>query len=62
MPKNAKDNLKEAVDELCCCQNHLNVAYMQSEDTQNRTEIHAALKAVGSAVNSAQHTLLHYKH
>ena len=61
MPYNAKDNLREALDELCCCQNHLNSAYLHAEAAQNRTEIHAALKAVGSAVDSAQYTLLHFK-
>ena len=58
---NAKENLEEAIDELCCCQNHWNTAYLHAEDTHNRTEIHAALKAVGSALDSAQHTLLHFK-
>lgn len=61
MPYNAKDNLKEAIDELCCCENHLNSAYLHAEGTHNRTEIHAALKAVGSALDSAQYTLLHFK-
>lgn len=58
---NARDNLKEAIDELCCCQNHLNCAYLHAEGNHNRTEIHTALKAVGSALDSAQHTLLHYE-
>lgn len=61
MPYNAKDNLREVIDELCCCENHLNSAYLHSEGTHNRTEIHAALKAVESALDSAQYTLLHFK-
>lgn len=61
MINNAKDNLREAIDELFCCQNHLNTAYLHAESTHNRTEIHAALKAVESALDSAQYTLLHFK-
>lgn len=61
MPYNAKDNLKEAIDEICCCETHLNSAYIHAEGTHNRIEIHAALKAVGSALDSAQYTLLHFK-
>lgn len=58
---NARDNLKEALEELCCCQNHLNTAYLHAEGNHNRTEIHAALKSVADAIDSAQHSLSHYK-
>lgn len=58
---NAKNNLIEAIDELCCCQNHLNSAYLHAEGNHNRNEIHTALEAVGSALDSAQYTLLHFK-
>lgn len=61
MRHNAKDNLKEAIDELCCCQNHLNTAYLHAEGTHNRSEIHTALQSIGSALDSAQYTLLHFK-
>lgn len=58
---NAKENLKEAIDELCCCQNHLNTAYLNAEGKYNRIEIHTALRSVGSALDSAQYALLHFK-
>lgn len=32
MCRNAKENLKKALDEICCCENHLNTAYIYAED------------------------------
>ncbi len=61
MRQNAKDNLSEALEELCCCQNHLNIAYLHAEGTHNKREIHIALKAISSAVDSAKQSLLHFQ-
>ncbi|EOR26397.1 MULTISPECIES: hypothetical protein [Clostridium] len=61
MKHNAKENLRLALDELCSCQNHLNTAYLNAEENHNRSEIHTALEAIGSAVDSAQDTLKNYK-
>lgn len=61
MKKNAKDNLKSALNELCCCENHLNSAYMKADDSHNRNEINTALKSVCNAVESAQDALNKYK-
>lgn len=61
MKKNAKDNLKSALNELNCCENHLNSAYMKADDTHNRNEINTALKSVCNAVESAQDALRKYK-
>lgn len=60
MKGNAKKKLEEALDEICCCENHLNEAYIHTMNDLNRTEIHAALKSVGSALNSAQEALESY--
>ena len=61
MKKNAKDNLKSALDELCYCENHLNSAYMKAEDIHNRNEINTALKSVCNAVENTQDALRKYK-
>ncbi|MBE6053162.1 MAG: hypothetical protein E7212_04475 [Clostridium sartagoforme] len=61
MKRNAKDNLKLTLEELCDCENHLNTAYLNAEESYNKTEIHEALKAVNSAVDSAQEAIRHYK-
>ncbi|WP_278600135.1 hypothetical protein [Clostridium tertium] len=53
MKHNAKENLIIALDELSSCQNHLNTAYLHAEENHNRNEIHTALEAIGSAVDSA---------
>ena len=47
MKRNAKDNLNLTLEELCNCEKHLNTAYLNSEESYNRNEIHEALKAVG---------------
>lgn len=61
MCKNAKSNLEKALDELCCCENHLNTAYIHADDDSNREKIHAALRAVGHSLHSAQKSLHNYK-
>lgn len=61
MKNNARDNFRLAIDELCACQNHLNTAYMNMCDSDNKTEVHAALKTVASALNSAQSNYNNYK-
>ncbi|MCF0149612.1 MAG: hypothetical protein HUJ77_14605 [Clostridium sp.] len=61
MNRNAKENLNLALKELCNCENHLNTAYLNSEESYNRTEIHEALKAVSSAVDAAQDAIRKYK-
>lgn len=61
MKHNAKENLKIALNELCSCQNHLNTAYLHCEDLNNRSEIHIALKTLGSAVDCAQSSLGRFK-
>ena len=61
MRQNAKNNLSEALEELCCCQNHLNKAYLHAEGTHNKHEIHIALKAISSAVDSAKQSLIHFE-
>lgn len=61
MKRNAKDNLNLTLEELCNCENHLNTAYLNSEESYNRNEIHEALKAVGSAVDTAQEAIRKYK-
>lgn len=61
MKGNAKDKLQEALDEICCCENHLNEAYINTLNDLNRTEIHAALESVADAMHSAQETLKHYE-
>lgn len=61
MKGNAKDKLKKATDELCCAHGHLSTAYMKADDNHNRTEIHAALKAVAGAIDKAHDTLDSYK-
>lgn len=61
MQGNAKDKLKKAADELCCAHEHLSTAYMKAEETQNRTEVHAALKSVAGAIENIHCTLHHYK-
>ncbi|MGL5381109.1 hypothetical protein [Clostridium sp.] len=61
MNNNAKDNLIQALEELCACEEHLNIAYIHAEDESNKEEIHIALKAMGNALNSAQTTLENYK-
>lgn len=60
MRGNAKDKLREATEKLCCAHEHLNTAYMKAEETHNRTEIHAALKAVAGAIDNAQNNLDNY--
>ena len=44
MKHNAKDNFRLAIDELCSCQNHLNNAYMNLKEEENKTEVHVSLK------------------
>lgn len=61
MRQNARDNLEEALEELCCCQNHLNRAYLHADGEHNRNEIHTALKSIGNAVDCAQSALLHFE-
>ena len=61
MKRNAKENLKLTLEELCSCENHLNTAYLHAEDSYNRTEIHSALKAIGSAVETTQNAIRNYK-
>ena len=61
MKKNAKDNLKLTLEELCNCENHLNTAYLNAEESYNRNEIHEALKAVSSAVDYTQDAIRNYK-
>ena len=61
MKHNAKENLIITLDELSSCQNHLNTAYLHAEENHNRNEIHTALEAIGSAVDSAQTALKNYK-
>lgn len=61
MNRNAKENLNLTLKELCNCENHLNTAYLNSEESYNRNEIHEALKAVSSAVDSAQDAIRNYK-
>ncbi|MDU7885704.1 MAG: hypothetical protein E7J22_05315 [Clostridium perfringens] len=61
MRHNAKDNFRLAIDELCSCQNHLNNAYMNLSKEENRTEIHATLKTVASAIEHAQSNYNNYE-
>lgn len=61
MKRNAKDNLKLTLEELFACENHLNTAYLNAEESSNRNEIHEALKAIGSAVDATQDTIRNYK-
>lgn len=61
MRGNAKDKFKKATEELCCAHEHLNKAYMKADDSHNKIEIHAALKAVAGAIENAQNTLDSYK-
>lgn len=61
MKRNAKDNLKLTLEELCNCESHLNTAYLNSEESYNRNEIHEALRAVSSAVDAAQDAIRNYK-
>ncbi len=61
MNRNAKENLNLTLKELCNCENHLNTAYLNSEESYNRNEIHEALKAVSSAVDAAQYAIRNYK-
>ncbi|MPQ43846.1 hypothetical protein [Clostridium tarantellae] len=61
MRSNAKDKFRKATDELCHAQNHLNLAYSNVENKHNKTEIHAALKAVASALENAHSNLINYK-
>ena len=61
MKRNAKDNLRLSLEELCNCENHLNTAYLNAEESHNRTEIHEALRAVSSAVDSTQDAIRSYK-
>ncbi len=61
MKRNAKENLRLTLEELCSCENHLSNAYLHAEESHNREEIHSALKAVGNAVNATQDALLNYK-
>ncbi len=60
MKNNTRDNFRLAIDELCACQNHLNTAYMNMDEYDNKTEVHIALKTVASALNSAQHNFNNY--
>ena len=61
MKRNAKENLRLTLEELCSCENHLSNAYLNSEESHNREEIHFALKAVGNAVNATQDAYINYK-
>lgn len=61
MKKNANDNLKMAYEKLCRCDRHLNLAFSNSDDPNNKAEIRNALRVVGDALNSTQNTMLHYK-
>ncbi|AQW23750.1 hypothetical protein ACSXBA_08450 [Clostridium perfringens] len=61
MKHNAKDNFRLAIDELCSCQNHLNNAYMNVKEEENKTEVHAALKTVASAIEHAQSNYNNYE-
>lgn len=61
MKKNARSNLKNAMNKLYDCNNHLNLAYTNAYDFRNKTEIHDALKSVANAIDSAQFTLNNYK-
>ena len=61
MKKNAKENLKLTLEELCDCENHLNTAYLNEEESYNRNEIHEALKALGSAVDATKNSIRNYK-
>ncbi|MDK0979880.1 hypothetical protein ACOT7R_00235 [Clostridium perfringens] len=61
MRNNAKDNFRLAINKLCSCQNHLNNAYMNLKEEENRTEVHAALKSVASAIEHAQNNYNNYK-
>ena len=61
MRNNAKYNFRLAINELCSCQNHLNNAYMNLTEEENRTEVHAALKSVASAIEHAQNNYNNYE-
>ncbi|MGG5461763.1 hypothetical protein [Clostridium sp. B9] len=61
LKRNARDNFKMAIDELCSCQNHLNNAYMNMNENDNKVEVHAALKTVAAALESAQNNLNKYE-
>ncbi|EGT3617466.1 hypothetical protein FHH43_14765 [Clostridium perfringens] len=61
MRHNARDNFRLAIDELCSCQNHLNNAYINMTNEENKTEVHAALKAVASAIDYARNNYNSYK-
>lgn len=61
MKRNARDNFRMAIDELCSCQNHLNTAYLNMTEEDNKVEVHAALKTVSAALESAQHNYNLYK-
>lgn len=61
MRHNARDDFRLAIDELCYCQNHLNNAYTNITNEESKTEVHAALKAVASAIEHAQDNYNSYK-
>lgn len=61
MKGNAKDKLHKALEEICCCENHLNEAYINTLNDRNRTEIHAALESVATAMHQAQEALTYYE-
>ncbi|HHD2753515.1 TPA: hypothetical protein ACOTG0_002327 [Clostridium perfringens] len=61
MLHNAKDDFRLAIDELCCCQNHLNNAYTNITNEESKREVHAALKTVSSAIEYAKDNYNSYK-
>lgn len=61
MRHNANDNLKAAYKKLCCCNDHLNLAFQNSDDPNNKSEIRSALRVVGDALHSANHTMNNYE-
>lgn len=61
MKHNARDNFRLAIDELCSCQNHLNNAYMNMDNEENKTEVRTALKTVANAIEYAQNNYNNYK-
>lgn len=61
MKSKAKENLENALNELCACDPHLNNAYSSTKESYYKSEIHNAIKAVGNAVSTAQIALSNYK-
>lgn len=60
MKSMAKENLENALNELCACDSHLNKAYSNSNKTHNKKEIHNIIKAIANAVSTIQISLSNY--